>query len=149
MVVSKMHKRLRIFALGELGASAVEFALISIPLLLILVGITQFGITFFQWLEIEHAAHEGARWASLTVDGDEDAVVDKIVAAAPGMELTEDNIEFLVDGNPGFVDWPGHQTLPVTVRITYDTPLFTSMMSNLFGSGSTFTLRAEATQRIE
>ena len=49
----------------ETGIAAVEFALI-LPLLLIVVfGIINFGLIFFDYLMMTNAAREGARWASI------------------------------------------------------------------------------------
>jgi Flp pilus assembly protein TadG len=46
---------------GDRGAAAVEFALVSILLLAILVGIIQFSVWFWSFQVAEHAAREGAR----------------------------------------------------------------------------------------
>ena len=61
--MGKRHK-------GERGASLVEFALIM-PLLLILVlGIVEFGYLFAQFNEVRHAAREGARYAAVSNPAD-------------------------------------------------------------------------------
>ena len=41
----------------------VEFALILIPLLILVVGIIQFGIGLNFWLDQQRIANQGARWA--------------------------------------------------------------------------------------
>lgn len=46
---------------GDRGAAAVEFALVSILLLAILIGIIQFSVWFWSFQVAEHAAREGAR----------------------------------------------------------------------------------------
>ena len=51
----------------ERGAAALEFALVMIPLLLILGGIVNFGVVFAQQLALDNAARQGARWGA--VDG--------------------------------------------------------------------------------
>jgi Flp pilus assembly protein TadG len=125
------------------GAAAVEFALVAFILVLLVFGIIQFGYLFFQWLETTHAAREGVRWAAL---GNPVADVEaKAKAAAPGLNWTGNGTVQVV--YPGATT-PGN---PVTVRITYNTPLFAPLMQNLFGVGNatTFTLRSAATQRIE
>jgi Flp pilus assembly protein TadG len=48
---------------GESGQALVEFALILFPLLLIVVGIIQFGIGLNYWLDEQRIANQGARWA--------------------------------------------------------------------------------------
>lgn len=56
-------KRVRV---NDRGANLVEFALVA-PLLLILVlGIIEFGILFGEYNEIRHSAREGARYAAVS-----------------------------------------------------------------------------------
>jgi len=47
----------------ERGQATVEFALILLPLLLIVTGIIQFGIALNYWLDLQRVANQGARWA--------------------------------------------------------------------------------------
>lgn len=128
------------------GASAVEFAIVAIVLILLLTGIVQFGYTFFQYLEIVHAAREGARWASLGLDegtvSDPDTVRGRVAAAAPGLSpaLTTEQIgisEVSVDGQPA-----------VTVQVSYTSPIFVPLIGDIVG-GSGFDLQSAATLRVE
>ncbi len=48
---------------GESGQAMVEFALILVPLLILVVGIIQFGIGLNYWLDMNRLANQGARWA--------------------------------------------------------------------------------------
>jgi len=41
----------------------VEFAIILIPLLILVVGIVQFGIGLNYWLDMNRLSNQGARWA--------------------------------------------------------------------------------------
>ena len=43
----------------------VEFALILFPLLLLVVGVIQFGIGLNYWLDMQRIANQGARWAAV------------------------------------------------------------------------------------
>lgn len=130
----------------ERGASAVEFAIVSFALLLLLTGIVQFGYTFFQYLEIVHAAREGARWASLGVEpgsvGDSETVRGRVSAAAPGLEpgLTDGQIqvsEETVAGQPA-----------VTVQVEYESPIFVPIIGDIVG-GPGLHLQSAATLRME
>ena len=47
----------------ESGQAMVEFALILIPLMILVVGIIQFGIGLNYWLDMNRLANQGARWA--------------------------------------------------------------------------------------
>ena len=47
----------------ESGQAMVEFALILLPLLMLVAGIIQFGIGLNYWLDMQRLANQGARWA--------------------------------------------------------------------------------------
>lgn len=47
----------------ESGQATVEFALILLPLLLLVSGIIWFGIGLNYWLDMQRIANQGARWA--------------------------------------------------------------------------------------
>jgi hypothetical protein len=49
----------------ESGQATTEFALILIPLLLVVVGIIQFGIALNYWFDMQRIANQGARWAAV------------------------------------------------------------------------------------
>ena len=46
---------------GERGQATVEFAIVLPLVLLILVGLIEFGKAFNYWLSLNHLANEGAR----------------------------------------------------------------------------------------
>ena len=150
-----MH-RLKSRVRDDRGANAVELALISPVLVLLLLGIVQFGFTFFQYLEVSHAAREGVRWASLQTPGgsvgDPTSVRGRVAAAAPGLTpaLSDGNISISVNGtgseNPDPMGSDGGK--PVTVTVTYDSPVFLPLLPEVLGSGS-IQLQSSATQRIE
>lgn len=49
----------------DAGAAAVEFALVSVLLLMMIIGIVEFGRIYSAKLAVTHAAREGARQASV------------------------------------------------------------------------------------
>ena len=53
---------------SERGQATVEFAIVLPMVLLVLVGLIAFGKAFNYWINLNHIANEGARWA----------VVDKV-----------------------------------------------------------------------
>jgi Flp pilus assembly protein TadG len=53
---------------NDRGASAVEFALVSVLLLTLIFAIIQYGYFFFQSTAAESAAREGAREAAVGID---------------------------------------------------------------------------------
>lgn len=74
--------RRRSRASDDSGAEAIEFALVVTILVMLIVGIAQFGLIFFQYIQVAHAAREGVRWAAL---GETAQVVPRAQAAAPGL----------------------------------------------------------------
>ncbi len=143
-------------AKDEKGAAAVEFALVALLLVSILVGIVQFGFTFFQYLEVVHSAREGVRWASLSdIDvgsvADDGTVRGRVSAAAPGLSpgLADGDIVVAVDGAAvDRIDHVVHQGDAVTVTVTYDSPIFMPLLGELFG-GEFIPLESSATMRVE
>ena len=74
---------------GEDGVAVVEFALIAPLVLLILVGVIQFGIIYSQYQVLQGAAREGARCASVQAGGFADCDVTTAVQnAALSYDLT-------------------------------------------------------------
>lgn len=49
----------------EEGANLVEFALLAPLLIILLLGIIEFGFLMGEWNEVKHGAHEGARLAAV------------------------------------------------------------------------------------
>lgn len=75
---------------GDRGASLVEFALLAPLLVLLLIGLVEFGWLFAQNLDVRHGAREGARLAAVNhpegpqpnsgvrSDGNRDALVAEV-----------------------------------------------------------------------
>jgi Flp pilus assembly protein TadG len=79
------------------GAAAVEFALVVVPLILIVFGIIAFGIVFAQQLALNNSAREAARWGVVrTVDGGAGRDCRDILAtartAASAIGMTSGNV---------------------------------------------------------
>jgi Flp pilus assembly protein TadG len=73
------------------GAVAVEFALISIPLILLIAGIVQFGLAYFAQVNVTQAARSAARYGAIcgsTATCTVAQVQQNAVDAAPGAGLT-------------------------------------------------------------
>lgn len=79
-----MRQRLR--DRREQGATIVEFAIVMPLLLLLMIGIMEVGIAFYDYLTIERSTLEGVRTASFTGTGvDADCqTVNNVVASFPG-----------------------------------------------------------------
>src|SRR5882762_1510175 len=55
----------RMWSRRQAGSSLVEFALVSVPLFLLLFGIIQFGFIFAAYMTVRNATVITARWANL------------------------------------------------------------------------------------
>lgn len=113
---------------SDRGAAAVEMALLAMPLVLLLMGILDFGRLLYTQNTITHAAQEGARYASL---GKPD-VVAKTQAAAGGL---------VVAVNPGAVCTSGSDA---TVTVTYS---FKFVSPLLFGVTNPRNLNAKGVEQ--
>jgi len=122
------------------GASALEFALIFPILIILIVGMIQFGIIFNQWLMIEHAAREGARWAGLRNEAD--FVRTRVIEAASAIGVEPGDITITPDDPVS-----AQPNTSITVRVEHDAPVITPMMEAIFGAHVGMT--AQATQRVE
>jgi hypothetical protein len=137
----------------ESGQAMVEFALILFPLLLLVVGIIQFGIALNYWLDMQRIANQGARWAAVNnwppdcpagsavgeCDGDPNPSLRESLtneAVTSGLQSSV-QVEICY---PDGVDSQGH---PVRVRL--ESPF---KLLPILGWG-TLELRADATMRLE
>jgi Flp pilus assembly protein TadG len=127
-----MTTRLR----DERGASAVEFAFI-VPLLIVLVlGIAEFGHAFQVQGTLSAAAREGVRAMALRNDPAEARAVAREAAASLDPDLIDSQISIkIVGGSATTCPTIGAGDTAVRLTITYPMPFLTSF----FGSGVTLT----------
>jgi len=148
------------------GQAMVEFALLSGLLMLLIMGIFDFGRAIAVYINIAEAAHEGARqlvlrsnYASSYPDT---AIVNATLAkiGGGGMQLSEDPC--LADNpacttpstpttaNTGYIWLTPNRTVgnqEVTVRVTYLYAPMTGLISNIIGP--TLVLQAGSSMRAE
>ncbi len=131
-----MSRRLR-----EAGQSAVEFALVLPILLLLLIGVFDFGRAFYYYNAVANAAREGARAGVYTSASDASirAAVHQYGVGLVG--LTDSNIVILPVG----ARFSG-EAIQVTVSYRFDavTPLV-----DAFLPGGTITLISSSTMHVE
>ncbi|MGY2065761.1 TadE/TadG family type IV pilus assembly protein [Blastococcus sp. SYSU DS0619] len=130
-----MRGRLR----GERGASAVEFAFI-VPLLIVLVlGIAEFGHAFQVQGTLSAAAREGVRAMALRNDPAEARDVVRTAAASLDPAITDDQIHIaIVGGTAGTCPLTGAGDTAVRLTITYPMPFLTDFFGaeiELTGTG--------------
>jgi Flp pilus assembly protein TadG len=116
----------------ERGASAVEFAFIVPLLILLVLGIAEFGHAFQVQGTLSAAAREGVRAMALRNDPDDARQVVRNAATALNPGITDDQIDIgLVDGTAETCPVTGAGDTAVRLTIDYDMPFLTGF----FGSG--------------
>jgi Flp pilus assembly protein TadG len=127
-----MRRRLR----GERGASAVEFAFIVPLLILLVLGIVEFGHAFQVQGTLSAAAREGVRAMALRNDPVAAKAVARNAAASLDPGVTDAQIKINIEGGTA-TSCPtiGAGDTAVRLTITYPMPFLTSF----FGSGLTLT----------
>lgn len=95
---------------GERGASLVEFALIAPFLILLLIGIIEFGYLFGEFNDVRHGAREGARIAAVNA-GDNGFLH---TTTCDAMDLTTNITVQFTDGASGAIGDVGTVTVQAT-----------------------------------
>jgi Flp pilus assembly protein TadG len=120
----------------ERGAAAIEFALVLPILVLLIVGIFEFGRLFNVQLTLSNAAREGAR--VMAINDDPSEARSAAIAAAPVLNpaITDGQIDVSPDSCD---DNPGDQ---VEVVITYEVALIAPDFWE-WATGDAFTLQGK------
>jgi Flp pilus assembly protein TadG len=121
------------------GQAMVEFTLILPLLLLLILGIYQFGQTYADYIQVTNAARDGGRKA-LVSRSDASGVAD-VVTAAKNATWWLDKSQITVTVSPG-QPWAQGQT--VTVTVTY--PYTINLLGLVVASGN---LKSTTTVRME
>lgn len=121
------------------GQSLVEFAIILPILMLLVMGIIEFGMMLNSYLAIQNASREGARYGIIgTSNGD---IQNLVASTSPSL-----NSSYLtVDITPNDGSRKSGDTL--TVKVSYEYHLTVPIISSLLGDSVTLT--AQTSMRIE
>ena len=121
------------------GQAIVEFAIILPILILLLMGIIEFGLFFNTYLNITFASKEGARIASL----DTNASNATILASIKGTMPSTTNVTLTVTPQPPRVTGTT-VTVTVSTNYTFITPVVSSLMpSNPYNISAATSMRSE------
>lgn len=133
---------------GEVGAVAVEFALILPVLLLLLVGTIQFGIVYSQYQVMEGAAREGARCAAVQAAGFSDCDPQaRVDAALPAGYTRSGPISISVEGGGTACS---EDTVGANVTVSWEQEFNLGILGNLVpGLPDTVTRTVQGTFRCE
>ncbi|MEA1903031.1 MAG: TadE/TadG family type IV pilus assembly protein [Actinomycetota bacterium] len=140
------------------GASLVEFALLAPFLLLLLLGMIEFGYIFGQYNEVRHAAREGARYAAVSqpdLDGGGignsdvvEAVCDSINLPGSTVTVTMNKVD--TDGtpidagsSPDRGDY-GEVVVVSTINSLSGAPIISSLLPSQLTNNAIFRLEQDA-----
>lgn len=126
------------FMNNKRGQAVVEFAMILPILMLILLGIIEFGRFYNAWLMVTNASREGARIASL--GGTTLQVEERVDVVMESFDLNRITVSI----NPLGVGSRGDM---VTVTVVYDIDPLTPMFGVI--TGGTLHLDADTVMRVE
>lgn len=126
--MTHLHSLLKLGKRGKLenGVAAIEFALLLIPLLLIVAGVIEFGRTFWYYDALTKATRDGARLMSMadkdTITSTKVAANDMVVAAANNAKvspaLASGNVSVECLNASYAVQTCVNGTAPANVRVT-------------------------------
>lgn len=130
--------RLTCYTKNNRGQALVEFALILPVLMLLVVGVMEFGLIINQYMVVAEAAREGARSAAL---GGSDAAVTTVVKTAAS-QIDVSKLTVTISPTTTRVRGNG-----VTVTVKKPVKAITKLMSPFFPTG--FAVQGVATMRVE
>jgi Flp pilus assembly protein TadG len=126
----------------DVGASIVEFALVAPVLILILVGILDFGRAINAYVTVGNAAREGTHYVSLHPTAAPSAIASAVRQRVVPLDPSE--VEVCAEFNNGstFVPWPASPTpnVPVvstSVRVSVSYPWSAATFIGHFFPGGT------------
>jgi Flp pilus assembly protein TadG len=136
-----MKRRIRNPFRSQRGQSLVEFTIIIPILLMVMMGIYQFGIVYNNWVTLTDAARAGARQAAVSRGlADPNAVaVARVKASATDLNQSKLGITVTPPSGSGWT-----QGADTTVQATY--PYSINILGIVVASGQ---LKVSTTERIE
>ena len=145
------NRRARRLALRrEDGAALVEFTLVLPLLLLLLLGMLEFGRVFNYWIDENHMANVAARWAAVNTNpGPGGTLADSVQQEADTNELRNGGTTSVPSGAEVCIEadnWSVGE--PVTARVSVDYN-WMPLIGNSLGGVTTTTLTGSATMRLE
>jgi Flp pilus assembly protein TadG len=130
------------------GAAAVEFALILPLLVLLVMGIAEFGRAYHVQTTVSGAAREGVRVMALTNDQTRARTAAKSAASTLNPALTDSQITFVVrDLQTGTTHTNCGRNRHVTTTVTYPVAFITGLPSLVPGFPSSLTITGKGTMR--
>lgn len=142
--------RSRVRSRDESGVALTEFALVLPILLVLLLGILDFGTAFNYWIDQTHLANEGARWAVVNKNPGTGTLQDYIRAQADSNELRNGGSATLPDPMQVTICFPAGTSNvgdPVEVQTSVDYNWLPFLSDHL--TFATTTIKSTARMRLE
>ena len=134
----------------EGGAALVEFALVLPVLLVLLLGMLDFGKAFNYWIDQTHLANEGARWAAVNKNPGGGSLQQYVRSQANTPELRDGGTASVAGPIQICITFPnGTNQVGDPVRVTASTTYnWLPFLGSRLGIAQT-TMTASATMRLE
>ncbi|HJS19533.1 MAG TPA: TadE/TadG family type IV pilus assembly protein [Anaerolineales bacterium] len=147
-------------AINERGQSLVELSISLVVLLYLLSGAVEFGMAFFQFVQLRDAAQEGALYGSMNpTDGTNGAAIEARVRGSSSspvnlpdptivsVSILVDNVLVWRDGASQGTTSSGCEGHAITVEASFEHDIFMPFIPQLIGR-STLPLNATVTDTI-
>jgi Flp pilus assembly protein TadG len=139
------------------GQALVEFALVLPLLLVLLLGMLDFGKAFNYWIDETHLAHEGARWAAVNVNPGSGTLQQYILSQADTVELRNGGTDSVPSAAQVCITFPSNPVTgtqgqvgdPVTVTVQIPTYAWMPFIGNRLKIGVLSPLQSSSTMRLE
>lgn len=135
----------------EKGAAVVEMAFVAPILIILLLGVVEFGWKFGEYNEVRHAAREAARFAAVSepdLDGDSDFdATDVVTAVCDSLNLSgAGTVDIELDlGGTGMIGDQSQIEVTLDVDSLTGAPLITPFLPSSLSNEVTFRLEQPAT----
>jgi Flp pilus assembly protein TadG len=152
-MLQRIHRAMRRLRDTD-GASMMEAAIITPLLLMLTVGVMEFGSMFYVFLALQNGVSQATRYAitgnTVGASSRADSIKTVMRQATPTLTIPDSAFTFshLPEGGSGFVAGPGGPGEVEKVTIAYTWTLFTPLMRPLFPSGK-LTIRVDSTMKNE
>lgn len=140
----------------ERGQSLVELSISLVVLLFLLSGAVEFGLAFFQFVQLRDAAQEGALYGSMSpidsssietrVRGSSSSPIDLADTTQVDVSILIDNVLVWKNGASQGTTSGACEGHAITLLVQYDHEVFMPFMSQIIGN--TVPLNAEVTDTI-
>jgi Flp pilus assembly protein TadG len=135
---------------NERGQSLVELSISLVLLLLLLSGAVEFGMAFFQFVQLRDAVQEGALYGSMD-PANSTAIIARVRGSSNSpinlTALTPDIKIILPDGSVSTNAADACEGNGIKVELTYNHPIIMPFLPQILG-GNTIPLKASVTDTI-